>query len=225
MTIAQRYTRDLVNRKSAGCLLELLETFLVFLLVFVIVQLFVAEPFQVRDHAMDNTLAVDQYVLVDKISLHVDSLHRGDLVVFTPPTTSTGTARPAAASNSATAPAASTCVERIIGVAGDTIDIHGGHVYLNGEQLTEAYVATNQSTSPAAGTSQTWKLTTGHVFVLGDNRQDKALRDSRNFGPIPTSIVEGRAFLRYWPFNKFGLIPQSGDHPAPSGSPLPTTAP
>jgi signal peptidase I len=225
VTIAQRYTRDLVNRQSAGCLLELLETFLVFLLVFVIVQLFVAEPFQVRDSAMNNTLAADQYVLIDKISLHFDSLHRGDLVVFKPPSNSTATASPAVAGSSETAPAASTCIERVIGVAGDTIDIHGGHVYLNGQQLTEAYVAANQSTSPAGGTSQTWKLTTGQVFVLGDHRQDKSLRDSRNFGPIPTSIVEGRAFLRYWPFSKFGLIPQTGDQPAPSASPLPTTAP
>jgi signal peptidase I len=46
---------------------------------------------------------------------------------------------------------------------------------------------------------------TDELFVMGDHRQDSA--DSRNFGPIEVTHVVGRAWLRYWPFDTFTILP------------------
>jgi signal peptidase I len=199
-----------VNRRTLGCLFELVETLLLTLLIFLVVQMFVAQPYQVQQPSMENTLMPDQYVLVDKLTPHFDDYHRGDIVVFTPPVNWTHDA-----SNTP-------YVKRVIGVAGETVDVHGGHVYIDGRQLTEPYIYENQSTDMPDGGSKTWKLLPGQLFVMGDHRQ--ASQDSRDFGPIDKSSVIGRAWLRYWPADQFGLIP-SKQQPSPSPAPSPSTAP
>jgi signal peptidase I len=202
-----------VNRRTLGCLFELLETFLITLVIFVLVQLFVAQPFETQKLTMANVLTPGQFVLVDKLTPHFDNLHRGDIVVFNPP------------SGSPEDPSGTPYAERVIGTGGDTIDIHGGHVYLNGALLTEAYVLNSQTTSMSNGVSKTWKLKADQLFVMGDNRVDPTTNDSRNFGPIEKSSVVGRVWLRYWPISQFGLLPQGKQPPAPSGSPASSTAP
>jgi len=191
----------------------MLETFLVVLVVLLLVGLFVVQPFQVQKHTMENTLMPDQYVLVDKLTPRFDDFHRGDLVAFNPPAGATQDQSGAL------------YVDRVIGIGGDTVDIHGGHVYLNGSQLTESYVPSTQATSMSGGDSKTWKLTAGQLFVMADNRGDKTLPDSRVFGAIDKASVVGRAWLRYWPIGKFGLIPNATQAPASSGSPAASNAP
>ena len=191
----------------------MLETFLVVLVVLLLVGLFVAQPFQVQKHTMENTLMPDQYVLVDKLTPRFDDFHRGDIIAFNPPAGATED------------PSGELFVDRVIGISGDTVDIHGGHVYLNGSQLTESYVPSTQATSMSGGDSKTWKLTAGQLFVMADNRGDKTLPDSRVFGAIDKASVVGRAWLRYWPIGKFGLIPNATQAPASSGSPAASNAP
>ena len=162
------------------------------LVLFLVVQLFIAQPYRVQQASMENTLMPDQFVLVDKITPHLDDYHRGDIVVFNPPA--------GWVADSSGSP----FVKRIIGLGGDTVDIHGGHVYVNGTQLVEPYVYKAQPTEMPDGAGRTWKLAAGEIFVMGDHRQDS--RDSRDFGPIDKSSVIGRAWLRYWPVSQFGLI-------------------
>ncbi|HEX7491738.1 MAG TPA: signal peptidase I [Candidatus Limnocylindrales bacterium] len=200
-----------MNRKTLGCLFELLETILLTLVIFMIVQAFVAQPYQVQQPSMENTLMPDQYVLVDKLTPHFDDYHRGDIVVFTPPT---GWSEDASKTP---------YIKRVIGVAGETIDIHGGHVYVNGALLVEPYVYEGQSTEMPGGGSRTWKVGAGQLFVMGDHRQ--ASQDSRDFGPIDRSSAIGRAWLRYWPSNQFGLLPQIKQSPKPSANPAPSVTP
>ena len=200
-----------MNRRTLGCLFELLETFLVTLLIFLVVQLFVAQPYRVQQASMEDTLMPDQFVLVDKITPHFDAYHRTDIIVFTPPA---GWSQDASG-----AP----FVKRVIGVGGDTVDIHGGHVFVNGAQLTEPYVFENQTTEMPDGGGKTWKLAPGQLFVMGDHRQDS--RDSREFGPIDNASVIGRAWLRYWPLGQFGLVSQTKPSTAASGSPAAAGSP
>jgi signal peptidase I len=202
-----------VNRRTLGCLLELGEAFVVILVILVITQFFVAAPYQVQRQAMENTLAPGQYVLVDKLSPQFDQFHRGDIVVFNPP------------SGSAKDQSATPDIQRVVGIGGDTVDIHGGHLYINGSQATETYVAQTQTTDLPGGGAKTWKLTTGQLFVLVDNRTDRSSRDSRDFGPIEKSSVIGRALMRYWPLGKFGVISPAAQSPASGGSPAASTAP
>jgi signal peptidase I len=188
-----------------GCLFELLETLLVTLLVFVAVQVFVAQPYEVQQESMENTLMPSQYVLVDKLTPHFDAYHRGDIVVFNPPAGWT------------IDPTGAPFVKRVIGIGGDTIDIHDGTVFVNGTKLAEPYLYPGQGTSPSGKVSQIWRVASGQLFVMGDHRA--ASQDSREFGPIETSTVIGRVWLRYWPVSAFGTLPQAGGSPIPSAAP------
>lgn len=198
-----------MNRHLLGCLFELLETLLLTLIVFLVVQLFVAQPYQIQQMSMENTLAPNQYVLVDKLTPRFDDYHRGDIVVFTPPV---GWAQDAAGTP---------YIKRVIGVAGDTVDIHDGHVFVNGSQLDEPYIFEGQPTEPTDPNNHTWKLKDGELFVMGDHRADS--QDSRAFGPIQKSTLIGRAWLRYWPLDQFGILP-SAKSPVTSTATAPPTA-
>ena len=200
-----------MSPRSLGCLFELLETVLLTLVIFLVAQAFVVQPYQVQQPSMENTLMPDQYVLVDKLTHNFDDYHRGDIVVFNTPA---GWAQDAAGTP---------FVKRIIGAGGDTVDIHGGHVYVNGNQLAEAYVFEDQTTDMPDKGSKTWTLQPEQLFVMGDHRQES--QDSRDFGPIEKTSVIGRAWIRYWPISQFGVIPQVKQVAAPSGSAVPSKAP
>jgi signal peptidase I len=197
--------------RSLGCLFEVLETLLVTLVFFLVVQLFVAQPFHVEQPSMENTLMPDQYVLVDKITPRFTDYQRGDIVVFNPP------------ANWANGPAGTPYIKRVIAVASDTVDIHDGHVFVNGKQLSEPYVYEGQPTLPLDPTKHSWKLTAGQLFVMGDHRGDS--QDSRVFGPIDKSSVIGRALIRYWPLANFGPLSQPNAAAAPTTAPAPTAIP
>ena len=200
-----------MNRHLLGCLFELLETLLLTLIVFLVVQLFVAQPYQIQQMSMENTLAPNQYVLVDKLTPRFDDYHRGDIVVFTPPA---GWAQDATGTP---------YIKRVIGVAGDTVDIHDGHVFVNGTQLDEPYIFEGQPTEPTDPNNHTWKLKDGELFVMGDHRADS--QDSRAFGPIQKSTVIGRAWLRYWPLDQFGILPSAKSPVTSTATAPPTAAP
>jgi signal peptidase I len=194
--------------------LELVETVLVTVVVFLVLQLFVVQPYQVEQTSMENTLMPDQYVLVDKLSPRFDTFHRGDVIVFNPPTSWTGDVTGTA------------YVKRVIGIGGDTIDIHDGHVYVNGALQSEPYVLDDQPTAMPDNGRKTWQLGPSELFVLGDHRT--ASQDSRDYGPIDKSTVVGRAWLRYWPLSQFGQLPKqpatASGSPLPGGSQLPSGA-
>lgn len=185
-----------MNRRPAlGCLFEIVETLVLTLLIFFVIQNFVAQPYQVQQNSMEQTLEPGQYVLVDKLSPRWDDYGRGDVVVFNPPPTWTEDPTP--------------FIKRVIGLPGDTVEIgDDGLVYVNGTALDETYVYTGAGgmKDPTTATleQRSWDVQPGELFVLGDHRSKSA--DSRVFGPIQRSDVVGRAFLRYWPLPTFGLL-------------------
>ncbi len=197
------------QRPALGCLFEVLETLVLTVLIFFGIQSFVAQPFKVQQGSMENTLIPEQYVLVDKLSPRWDPYSHGDIIVFEPP---------ASWSQGSTVP----FIKRVIGVAGDEVELRDGFVYVNGLRHVEDYIFRDsnrvpQESLPAPGGATRWIVPDGDLFVMGDHRQDSA--DSRNFGPIEVSHVVGRAWLRYWPFNTFTILP------APSYSELASPAP
>ncbi len=105
-------------------------------------------------------------------------------------------------------------VKRIIGVAGDTVEITAtGEVYLNGAVLEEPYAI--GKTYPNALTGQV-RIPDGYVFVLGDNRPVSKDSRSADVGLIPVDDLLGKAVLRVWPLSSFGgiydgLITDGGD--------------
>src|SRR3954466_2715591 len=104
-----------------GCLFEIVETLVLHLIIFLVIQTFVAQPYRVQQQSMEHTLEPEQYVLVDKLTPRFDQYNRGDIVVFSPPESwaiqSDGTPY----------------IKRIVGIGGDIVEVRDdGFVYVNG---------------------------------------------------------------------------------------------
>ncbi len=194
-----------MNTRWRGCLLEVVETVLLTVVIFFVVQHFVAQPYQINQVSMENTLEPGQYVLVDKISPLWSDYKRGDVIVFEPPK--------GASEGGPDIP----FIKRVIGVGGDLVEIHDNAVFVNGAKMTEPYVYMEQPTTPLNQTSS-WRVPSGQLFVLGDHRE--ASQDSRYFGTVAKSSVVGRAWLRYWPMDKFSLLDSPKFPGVPNASPV-----
>jgi signal peptidase I len=200
------------QRPALGCLFEVVETLVLTVVIFLGIQTFVAQPYKVQQGSMENTLLPEQYVLVDKLTPRWAAYSRGDIVVFDPPESwsAGGTGVP--------------FIKRVIGLPGDRVELRDGLVYVNGVELDEPYIfeqnGVPQTTEPSIGGESQWLVPEGDLLVMGDHRQDSA--DSRTFGPIEITHVIGRAWLRYWPFDTFGVLPTptySTEIPSFSASP------
>jgi signal peptidase I len=194
-------TPEPAPRKPAlGCLLEIVETLVLTLIIFWVIQSFVAQPFRVQQESMQQTLEPEQYVLVDKLTPRWDPYKIGDIVVFKPP-------------ESWVASAGEPYIKRVIGVGGDTVEVRDGSVFVNGIKLVEPYVfqenGAPQPTETFSGIDK-WVIEDGQLFLMGDHRNNSS--DSREGGPVPAADVIGRAWLRYWPIGSFSVL-QTPSHP------------
>lgn len=144
---------------------------------------FVAQSFIVDGHSMEPTLHHRERLIAEKIYYYFAGPRRGDIVVIKDPIEHNRY-----------------WVKRIIGLEGDTIEIRNGVVYLNGSKLAEDYVAEPIRIPKEA----TYSVPKGHVFVMGDNRNNS--NDSRFVGPIPKSDIMGHAILMYWPPQRVQIL-------------------
>jgi signal peptidase I len=180
------------------------------LAVALLVNAFLFQPFRIPSSSMYPTLKVGDRVVVNKLSYHLHGVHRGDVVVFGQPKCNS------AGSTDVTHPLWATCsalahvkdlVKRVVALPGETVSIHDDHVYINGKQLAEPYLAKDTTIVPVvAGCSfpGSYRVPKGYVFVMGDNRTVSF--DSRCFGPIPESLIVGRAFVRLWPLGRLAAL-------------------
>lgn len=180
-----------------GCLFEIVETLVLTLIIFFVIQTFIAQPYKVQQQSMERTLEPDQYVLVDKLTPRFDTYKRGDIVVFTPP-------------DRWIQEDDTPFIKRVIGLGGETVDIRDGHVFINDVELNEPYVYAPEPGDPpqpttVQGDEDHWVVPEGELFLMGDHRSNSA--DSRTFGPVEDDQVIGRAWLRYWPLDVFGVLP------------------
>lgn len=202
------------KRRPFGCLIEIIETLILTAILFFVIQNFVAQPFQVQQRSMMDTIQDSQFVLVDRLTPRFDPYHRGDIVVFTPPE-----------ATSESPDVQKPFIKRVIGVAGDKVELRDGKVYVNGVALDEPYVfrlrGAAQPTLPQPSRTS-WTIAVGELFVMGDHRMESS--DSRAFGPIKVSTVIGRAWLRYWPLEAFGVLPTDSHPELASPSPRPSAS-
>jgi signal peptidase I len=191
------------SRRALGCAFEVVETLVLTLLIYLVIHNFVAQPFEVQQSSMVPTIVDGEYILIDKLTTRFDGYHYGDVVVFNPP------------SGSGLATDGIPFIKRIIGMPGDTVTLENGRVFITrpGEsqvRIEEPYVVTEPDGStaptlcPREACPQEWIVGDDEYFVMGDNRPSS--QDSRVFGPINEDLILGRAWLRYFPLERIGLI-------------------
>jgi signal peptidase I len=187
------------QRPVFGCLLEIVETLVLTLIIFLVIQNFVAQPYMVQQQSMERTLEPRQYVLVDKLTPRWSEYQRGDIIVFAPPA-------------DWSQPDGTPFIKRVIGIGGDNLEIRDdGFIYINGIRLEEPYVyQVDGRPQPTRASQGRWVIPQGELFVMGDHRSNSA--DSRAFGSIEIDNVVGRAWLRYWPLPVFGVL-ETPTHP------------
>lgn len=159
------------------------------LVLALLLRTFVAEPRFIPSDSMVPTLAIGDRLVVEKVSYAFHPPQRGDIVVFDPPLQLQiqGFERDQA------------FIKRIIGSPGETVEVRGGKVYLNGQPLPESYIAEppNYRWGPQ-------RIPEGQYFVMGDNRNNS--NDSHIWGFLPEGNIIGHAWLRFWPLDRLGGV-------------------
>lgn len=164
---------------------EWAETLVVALLVALVIRTFVVQVYLVEGPSMEPTLHTNERVFVNKLLYRFREPKPGEIIVLQDPN------RPQRE-----------LIKRVIAVAGETIEIKKGIVYVNGQALKEPYINTAiKSTTDM----QPLVVPDKQVFVMGDNRGMSF--DSRAIGPVVVSKIDGKAFFMFWPVDKFGYGP------------------
>jgi signal peptidase I len=191
------------SRRALGCAFEIVETLVLTLLIYLVIHNFVAQPFEVQQSSMSPTIVNGEYILIDKLTPRFNGYEYGDVVVFNPP------------SGSGLDTQGIPFIKRIIGMPGDTVSLENGRVFVTRQdsspvRIEEPYVVTDAdgsispTTCPREDCPLTWIVGEDEYFVMGDNRPSS--QDSRVFGPIESDTILGRAWLRYFPLERIGLI-------------------
>ena len=176
------------GKERAGFGRWMLETIAMVALAFLLAQgikTFVVQPFVVPTGSMEPTIMAGDRVLSEKISYRLDTPQPGDIVVFDDP--------------QGRHPQ---LIKRVIATEGQTVDLRGGIVYVDGEQLKEEYLV-NVTTEPGSLTMPV-TVDEGHLWLMGDNRPNSG--DSRYIGAQPEEAITARAFSIYWPISRIGWL-------------------
>ena len=183
-----------ILKQLGAFLLDIFETLVIALSIFLIVYLFLMQPHQVNGQSMIPNFESGDYVLTDKISYRLGEPQRGDVVVFHAP-------------SSAHCPQGTGCdfIKRVVGLPGELIEIKNSQIFVNSESLGEVYIPDEFQTEAGSFTkNKSVSLGDNQYFVVGDNRPHSS--DSRVWGPIDKSMIVGKAFFRYWPPETMGVI-------------------
>ena len=157
----------------------------VLLFSFLIVR-YVGQRTEVIGSSMVPTLEDGNQLITDKITYRFREPERFDIVVF-----------PHGPNNEY-------YIKRIIGMPGETVEIsEDGTIYIDGEVLEEDYGYGNTTPQEMSGGIT---LSEDEYFVLGDNREVSLDSRYAEVGNVPRSIIIGRAWLRLYPFDQFGLL-------------------
>lgn len=159
------------------------KSILVALLVVILVHQFGFNLSTVRGHSMDPTLQEGEWLFVNRAITYLKAPQRGEIVILQENEEHAFTQHPF-------------LVKRVVAIGGDEVQGIGGMLYINGQKIKEPY--TNSLIED--GDFGPILVREGCVFVMGDNRHAAASADSRRFGDVPASMIQGRAEYVLWPF-------------------------
>ena len=148
------------------------------------IRTFIVELYVVDGPSMRPTLESEQRLVVNKFIYRFHPPEKGDVLVFQYPRDPSRD-----------------FIKRVIAVPGDTIEIREGRVLVNDQLLTEDYILEKtRSEYPKATVPE------GHIFVMGDNRNNS--EDSRfaDVGFVPYDLIKGKAMLVFWPISAYKTL-------------------
>jgi len=218
---SKRGKRDGDGKRRRSFWRELPVLIVVALVLALVIKAFVVQAFWIPSGSMQNTLAINDRVLVNKVIYHLRSIHRGDIVVFdgtgswdfnTPPSSSNIFSKAVGEIEGLVGVSHDTSIyiKRVIGLPGDHVVCcnTAGQVTVNGIPLSESGYLYPHNKPSANKFSIT--VPVGELWVMGDHRQISD--DSRGHmgdpggGAIPESGVIGRAFVIIWPPSHWGIL-------------------
>lgn len=176
------------KRKLLSILTEILFYVVLIYICAIIVPNYVIQRTIVDGPSMENSLHDGENVLVEKFLYKSKGLDRFDIVVFYP----YGRGH------------SDYYVKRVIGLPGETVQIIGSDIYINGEVLEENYGKDKITDEGIAKDPIT--LSDNEIFVLGDNREVSMDSRYEAVGPVSLDNIGGRVILRILPLNKFGTV-------------------
>ena len=151
---------------------------------------FVGQRTEVSGGSMESTLVDGDNLIVDKITYRFKKPERFDIIVF-----------PFKYQNT------TYYIKRIIGLPGETVWIdEDGVIYINDEVLKESYGKEVIDSTNRGIAAEPVTLGPDEYFVLGDNRNNSSDSRVKMVGNIHEDDIIGRAWLRIWPFNRFGVL-------------------
>ena len=171
---------------------DLVITVAVALVVAFLLRTFVFGVYTVPTGSMLDTIHQGDMLVGEKVTLHWQSPQVGDVVTFDSPT-SPGT----------------TLIKRVVAVAGQTIELKDGELYVDGVEQNEPYTEGKETLSlsdyaGSVGITYPYTVPDGYIFCMGDNRTNSL--DSRYFGPVSVDAVSSKGLFIYWPLNDAQLL-------------------
>ena len=146
--------------------------------------IFLYQPVKVEGTSMMPGLFDQERIFINKFVYRLEPIGHGDIVVFRYPRDTS-----------------KSYIKRVIGIAGDRVLIEQGRVYVNGQQLDEAYVPTFYADTRSYPEIA---VPPHSYFLLGDHRTMSD--DSRDFGPVDQRYIYGKAVFGYWPIDRVGTL-------------------
>lgn len=176
------------KEKKGSFIKELIVYAVIIVLCVTFVPRYVVQRTQVSGISMRKTLENEESLLVEKVTYHFKDPSRFDIITFYPKGRDHK----------------EYYIKRVIGLPGETVQITGNTVYINGEVLEEHYGREAMQTGGIA--EEPIKLGDDEFFVLGDNRNDSIDSRDEDVGIVKRENIDGHAILRIYPFSKFGTI-------------------
>lgn len=167
-------------KKIRGFWRDLIETILMAVVLFLLLNA-VTSRVRVYNISMQPTLHEGNLLVVNKLAYKLGEPKRGDIIVFHYQGTVT-----------------EDYIKRVIGLPGDAVEVGAGVVTVNGQVLTEPYIAA------LPGYTGSWTVPEGELFVLGDNRNHSS--DSHDWGFVKEDWVVGKAIIVYWPLDRIRVL-------------------
>jgi signal peptidase I len=163
---------------------DILEIALISLFLFLSINT-ISARIRVESVSMQPTLFAGNFVVVNKLSYRFGEPSRGDIIVFRYPPD----------------PELDPYIKRVIGLPGEHVLVEDGKVYINGVRISEPYLKMQTQQGGE------WTVPQDGLFMMGDNRNNSS--DSRVWGMVPLENVIGKAFMVYWPPEKWEALSMS----------------